>query len=133
MLSVSLTVDSHLSVAVFLQQELDVRAGGRDVLRSGSDSRSQPVSLVKQEGKAAHGRPGSGGTSQYRPTPTTQTTAAPEDCKYGVVCQSLVTKNPKEGDEMRHTVKKDSLAVSSPDTGSDSRRGRILRTGTKKL
>lgn len=69
-LSLSLTVDSHLSVAVFLQQELDVRAGGRDVLRSGSDSRSQPVSLVKQEGKAAHGRPGSGGTSQYRPTPT---------------------------------------------------------------
>lgn len=70
-LSVSLTVDSHLSVAVFLQQELNVRAGGRDVLRSGSDPRSQPVSLVEQEGKAAHGRPGSGGTSQYEPTPTT--------------------------------------------------------------
>lgn len=33
--------------------------------------------------------------------------------------------------EMTHTVKKDSLSVSSPDTGSDSHRGRTLGTGTK--
>ena len=34
---------------------------------------------------------------------------------------------------MRRTVKKDSLAVSSPDMGSDSHRGPTLRMGTKSL
>lgn len=54
---VSLTVDSHLAVAVLLQQKLDVRAGRRDVLGPGSDPRAQPVSLVEEERKTAHGRP----------------------------------------------------------------------------
>lgn len=49
-------VDSHLSVAVFLQQQLDVRAGEGDVLRAGSDCGPQPVPLLKQERKTAHRR-----------------------------------------------------------------------------
>lgn len=53
----SLTVDAHLPVAMFLQEELDVRAGRRDVLGAVSDSCAQPVSLVKQERQAAHRRP----------------------------------------------------------------------------
>lgn len=57
----SLTVNSHLSIAVFLQQELNVRAGWRDVLRTGSDSCAQPVPLVKQKRKTAHRRPECGG------------------------------------------------------------------------
>lgn len=56
----SLTVDSHLSVAVFLQQELNVGAGRRDVLGPGSDSCTQTVSLLKQERKTTHRRPGCG-------------------------------------------------------------------------
>lgn len=55
--SVRLTVDAHLPVAVLLQQKLDVRAGRGDVLGTVSDSRAQPVSLVKQERQTAHGRP----------------------------------------------------------------------------
>lgn len=39
----------------------------------------------------------------------------------------LVIKNTRK-EETRHTVKKDSLWVSFPDMGSDSHRGRILRT-----
>lgn len=53
----SLTVDAHLPVAVFLQEELDVRAGRGDVLGTDSDSCAQPVSLVKEEGQTAHRRP----------------------------------------------------------------------------
>lgn len=34
-----------------------MRAGRRDVLGPGSDPRTQPVSLVEQERKTAHGRP----------------------------------------------------------------------------
>lgn len=60
LLSVTLTVDSHLAVAVLLQEKLDVRAGLRDVLRPGPDPRAQPISLVEQERKTAHGRPAHG-------------------------------------------------------------------------
>lgn len=54
----SLTVDAHLPVAMFLQEELDVRASRRDILRTDPDSCAQPVSLVKQERQTAHRRPG---------------------------------------------------------------------------
>lgn len=64
----SLTVDSHLSIAMFLQQELNMRAGWRDILRTRSDSCTQPISLVEQKRETAHRRPvwGGGAETQRR-------------------------------------------------------------------
>lgn len=62
----SLTVDSHLSIAMFLQQELNMRAGWRDILRTGSDSCTQPISLVEQKRETAHRGPGWGGGEKQR-------------------------------------------------------------------
>lgn len=60
---------------MLLQEELDVRAGWGDVLGPGSGPRAQPVSLVEQERKTAHGGPAEAEEEQKEKSPLNEARA----------------------------------------------------------